>query len=190
MYNIVQETVISSTLRLPSHLYHIQVGSLCILITKFIHCNPAQVFETLKKYNVTTVTGSPAFVEKLALHALKHNTTLPVRYTAVGGAPVFRGALRTISSATPDRNTVVVYGSTEVEPISCIYAAEKMDLEASLPDGHCVGKPVFKGSAKVIKILSGWFVISRDHYIIFSIDIVHVNLSITSLQKHPRSWSQ
>ena len=42
-----------------------------------------------------------------------------------------------------------------MEPISCIFAKEKMELEASQPDGLCVGPPVFKGSAKVIKILSG-----------------------------------
>ena len=81
--------------------------------------------------------------------------TLPVAYTGVGGAPVYRGMLRTISSATPERKTVVIYGSTEVEPVSMIFAGEKMELEASQPDGLCVGKPVFKGSVKIIKILSG-----------------------------------
>ena len=101
------------------------------------------------------MTGSPAFVERLAVHALKENITIPVRYTAVGGAPVFRGTLRTVSSATPDRKTVVIYGSTEAEPISMIFASEKMELEASSPDGHCVGRPVFKGSVKVIQIIPG-----------------------------------
>ena len=132
-----------------------QVGSLCVLIPKFLQCNPVDVIKTLKKHDITGVTGSPAFVEKLASHALKNNTTLPVRYTGLGGAPVFRGVLRTVSSATPSKNTVVIYGSTEAEPISCIYAAEKMEVEASRPEGHCVGMPVFKGSTKVIKILSG-----------------------------------
>ncbi len=73
----------------------------------------------------------------------------------MGGAPVFRGCLRTVSSTTPDKKTVVLYGSTEAEPISMIFAKEKMEAEASLPDGLCVGKPVFKGSVKVIQILSG-----------------------------------
>ena len=94
-------------------------------------------------------------MEKVASYALKHNITLPTKYTGMGGAPVFRGALRTISSVTPDKKTAVVYGSTEAEPISAIYAQEKMKLEASQPDGLCVGRPVFKGSVKVIKILKG-----------------------------------
>lgn len=101
-------------------------------------CDPAEVIKCLQKYNATAITGSPAFVERLALHALKQNITFPVRYTGVGGAPVFRGTLRTVSSATPNRKTVVIYGSTEAEPISMIFAAEKMELEASRPDGLCV----------------------------------------------------
>lgn len=136
-------------------LFQPQVGSLGILYHKTTTCDPAEVIRTLKKYNATAVTGSPAFVERLAVHALKENTTLPVRYTGVGGAPVFRSTLRTVSSATPDKKTVVIYGSTEAEPISMIFASEKMELEASKPDGLCVGHPVFKGSVKVIQIISG-----------------------------------
>ena len=103
--------------------------------------------------------GSPAFVEKIASYAVKNNIMLPVKYTGLGGAPVFRGTLRTILSVTPDKNTAVVYGSTEAEPISSIFAREKVELEASQPDGLCVGRPTFKGSVKVIKILKGtWYV--------------------------------
>lgn len=68
---------------------------------------------------------------------------------------MFRGALRTIMSVTPEKRCAVLYGSTEAEPISVIYATEKLELEASQPDGLCVGKPVFKGSVKIIRILKG-----------------------------------
>ena len=79
--------------------------------------------------------------------------TLPVLYTGVGGAPIYRGAIRTITSVTLERRTFVLYGSTEAEPISTIFAEEKMELEGTQCVGHCVGRPVFKGSVKVIKIL-------------------------------------
>ena len=120
--------------------------------------NPSEVIKTLKKYDCTALSGSPAFIEKAAVQAQKTNTTLPVRYTAVGGAPVFRGTLRTISGVTPNRRTVVLYGSTEAEPISMIFAEEKMKLESSHPDGLCVGRPVFKGSVKVMRVLEGMYV--------------------------------
>ena len=51
--------------------------------------------------------------------------------------------------------TNLLYGSTEAEPINTISAKEKMELEGIQCVGHCVGRPVFKGSVKVIKILDG-----------------------------------
>ena len=113
------------------------------------------MINAFKKYSCTALTGSPAFVEKVASYAHKNGLTLPLKYTAMGGAPVFRGSLRTIAGVTPEKRTAVVYGSTEAEPISMILAAEKMELEASQPDGLCVGEPVFKGTVKVIHILEG-----------------------------------
>lgn len=133
-------------------LHFLKVGSLCLLFPSIDAVVPSEALKTLKKHSCTALTGSPAFVEKLATHAAKTNTSLPVKYVALGGAPVFRGVLRTIVGVTPERKVMVLYGSTEAEPISMISAVEKMKLESSFPDGLCVGKPVFKGSVKVIKI--------------------------------------
>ena len=112
--------------------------------------------ESLHKYEATGIGGSPAFVEKIASYALKQNTTLPVKLALLGGAPVYRGTFRTVSSAVPDQKACVLYGSTEVEPVSVVMAEEKLRLEAEKPDGLCVGRPVFEKSAKVIQILKGW----------------------------------
>ena len=60
-----------------------------------------------------------------------------------------------MSAVTPGRKMCVLYGCTEVEPISFIFAAEKMVLEASCLRGHCVGRPVFDGTARVIRIIGG-----------------------------------
>ncbi len=132
-----------------------QVGSLCLLFPSIDSANPSEVIKTMKRHECTAMTGSPAFIEKVAVQAQKTNTTLPVKYTGVGGAPVFRGTLRTISGVTPDRRSFVIYGSTEAEPISMIHAEEKMKLEASHPDGLCVGRPVFKDTVKVIRVQEG-----------------------------------
>ena len=78
-----------------------------------------------------------------------------MKYTGMGGAPVFRGPLRIILSVTPERRCAVIYGSTEAEPISAILGTEKVEAESSQPDGLCVGRSVFKGSVKIIKILKG-----------------------------------
>ena len=111
--------------------------------------------DTMKKYKALGLGGSPAFVHKIASYAVKQNTVLPVKVTQIGGAPIYRGVLRTIASVTPNRKAYVVYGSTEVEPVSAISAVEKMSAESDKPDGLCVGRPVFENSARVIGILSG-----------------------------------
>jgi hypothetical protein len=116
---------------------------------------PAKILDDIKKYGVTFIGGSPAFTYKLACHAAKLGISLPVKATSVGGAPVYRGMLRTIASVTPEKKAMLLYGSTEVEPVSVIFADEKLQLEAGKPDGHCVGRPVFEDSARVISILSG-----------------------------------
>ena len=77
----------------------------------------------------------------------------------MGGAPVYRGMLRAIASATPEKKVMIVYGATEVEPVSTVYAEERLGLEAGRPDGHCVGRPMFDGSTRIIKILTGFYCI-------------------------------
>ena len=130
-----------------------------LLFPNIAKCNPAEVVETMKSFdpaaNSTALGGSPAFVHRVALHAAKHNSTLPISLISVGGAPVYRGMLRTMVSVVTDKKAVVLYGSTEAEPISLIFAEEKLRLEAGKPDGLCVGRPVYEDSARVIGILSG-----------------------------------
>ena len=136
--------------------YHVvQVGATCLVYPSIPKIQPAKVMATMKKFGVTSMGGSPAFVHKLASHAAKLGVSLPLKSTSVGGAPIFRAMFRTITSATPEKKAMVLYGSTEVEPVSVIFAEEKLRLEAEKPDGHCVGTPVFEDSARVIGILSG-----------------------------------
>ncbi len=115
--------------------------------------NAQEALKVLSKHNATTIMGSPAFVEKLALQAQKNKMNLPCSYSGMGGAPVYKRCLRTVVGVTPNKKTLVIYGSTEAEPISAIFAKEKMELERGEHDGLCVGKPVFEGTVKVIQVL-------------------------------------
>jgi acyl-CoA synthetase (AMP-forming)/AMP-acid ligase II len=135
-------------------LHFITIGATCLVFPNLNKIQPAKILDDIKKYGVTFIGGSPAFTYKLACHAAKLGISLPVKATSVGGAPVYRGMLRTIASVTPEKKAMLLYGSTEVEPVSVIFADEKLQLEAGKPDGHCVGRPVFEDSARVISILS------------------------------------
>ena len=68
---------------------------------------------------------------------------------------IFRGPLRTISSVVPDKNVLVMYGSTEVEPISVILAKEKQSLEVDNPPALCVGRPFVNDSVRIIPVQDG-----------------------------------
>ena len=131
-----------------------QAGTTVLLFPNIAKCNPSKMIKTMKTYNCTVFGGSPAFVHKMARYAVKHNITLPIKLALMGGAPVFRAMFRTIVSIVPDKKAIVVYGSTEAEPVSLIFAEEKLKLEAEKPDGLCVGRPVYDDSAIVTKILN------------------------------------
>ena len=133
----------------------LQVGAMCILIPKFTKCDPAIVLKLLKNHNTTVLTGSPYFLHRLAQYAAKHHIMLPVKYTAIGGAPVYHSMFRTIALATPGKMAAVVYGSTEAEPMCMLLAKEKMELEAPSSRGLCVGKPLLKARMAAINILEG-----------------------------------
>lgn len=133
-------------------LHFLTVGATTIF-SSIKDCAPAKLLQTLKTHKATAITGSPAFVDKMVAQAEKAKTLLPVLYTCAGGAPIYRSKVRATSAVTPGKKFCVLYGCTEAEPISFIFAEEKMALEASRPRGHCVGKPVFDGTARVIKIL-------------------------------------
>ena len=132
-----------------------QVGAMCILIPKFAKCDPAVTIKILKKYNTTVLYGSPAFLYRLANYAERHHIMLPVKYTAVGGAPVFHREFRTIASVTPGKMSAVIYGSTEAEPIAMLLAKEKLEVESTCSRGLCVGRPLLQARMKVIKLLNG-----------------------------------
>ena len=60
-----------------------------------------------------------------------------------------------VASVTPNNLTIVVYGSTEAEPISWIFAEEKLKEDAKKPDGLLVGLPFIEGGLKIIDATEG-----------------------------------
>ena len=129
-------------------LHYCKVGSTSIVFPNFAKDDPAKIFHTLKKLQATTILGSPAFVSKVAQYAADNNMMMPVLHSVVGGAPVFKKTFQTIASTTKERRAALVYGSTEAEPISWIFAEEKLWVEKDDSIGLCVGKPVLRTVSK------------------------------------------
>ena len=139
-----------------------QVGSTGMIhsnIRKFDCDKLLQNLRTHKsKHNV--ILGSPYFLNEIAVHCNQMKQLLPADYVVMGGAPTYHRFLRSFRGLIPDECCITVYGCTEIEPISFVSTKERLEVEDASSDGHCVGKPAFKDSVKVIRILTGkrlWF---------------------------------
>ena len=112
---------------------------------------PGPVLKQLKRHRVTRTIGSPALYDRLLHGAAGTESesgktclgTLQKLYT--GGAPVFPSLMHELRSAMPQGRVVVVYGSTEAEPVAGLDWDETQpaDLDAMFAGkGLLVGKPV------------------------------------------------
>ena len=107
------------------------------------------------KSNSTVILGSPYFLNKIAVYCSQTKQPLPADYAVMGGAPTYRRIMRSFKGLVPDDCCFTVYGCTEIEPISFVSAKERLAVEDANSDGHCVGRPAFNDSVKVIRILTG-----------------------------------
>jgi acyl-CoA synthetase (AMP-forming)/AMP-acid ligase II len=118
-----------------------------------------RVLRQMKAHRVTTCTASPPFFDRLAekLEASPQDRP-PLRRLLTGGAPVADPQLRAWRRALPDPEILVVYGSTEAEPVAHLTAEERLDAVNDLrpqTPGYCVGRLSPRIQAKVIPIRDG-----------------------------------
>ena len=125
-----------------SNIHHFDCDKLLQLLTNY-------------KLEASILLGSPYFLNKIALHCSQNKVTFSADYAVIGGAPVYRRILRNFKGLCPDDQCFTVYGCTEIEPISYIHSKERCKVEDDSSDGHCVGRPAFEGSVKIIRILTG-----------------------------------
>ena len=117
--------------------------------------DPRVIDRQIRAEAVSTVSGSPAFFERLCGWHADRQTRLPVRAVWTGGAPVFPPLARLVEK-TVEGAAQVVYGSTEAEPISGISAAELVRLSGTGGSGGvCVGLPVPEIDLKLLRPWDG-----------------------------------
>jgi len=121
------------------------------------------VLEQIQGNRVTRTIGSPAFYGRL----LEVSCTKPKRQSKIeegglgslrklytGGAPVFPPLLQKLREAMPEGHVIVVYGSTEAEPISHLNWDKVSDHDRSSMDdgkGLLVGKPVSQIKLRIVE---------------------------------------
>ncbi len=110
----------------------------------------ARVVAQIRQEGISRVSGSPAYMEGLVLYALEHQLTLPgVRSVVIGGSTLTRPLAQHCLRVFPQAEVLVVYGSTEAEPISEISLPELLADWDQHP-GHLVGKPASMAELRIV----------------------------------------
>lgn len=119
----------------------------------------AAVLEEMRAHGVTTCTASPPFFERIVAHVTAGRAGAPrLRRILTGGAPVSDRQLESWRRALPGVEIVVVYGSTEAEPVAHVTAEERLALASSHGGeqrGFCAGRPCARVRAHVVRITPG-----------------------------------
>ncbi|MGK0299038.1 MAG: acyl-coenzyme A synthetase/AMP-(fatty) acid ligase, partial [Gammaproteobacteria bacterium] len=109
--------------------------------------SPFKLISAIKKYNATTMFGSPALINQTGKWAVKNNIKLPtLKRVLSAGAPVSPQVLEIFTKILMEGIEIFTpYGATECLPVSSIGSLETLaetrgDTEAG--KGICVGKPV------------------------------------------------
>jgi len=85
----------------------------------------ATLIEQFQSESVTCTTLSPWLFREMGTYCEQHGIALiQIRRLVTGGAPISRDELRTMQKVAPNAEILVLYGSTEVEPIAHISAKE------------------------------------------------------------------
>lgn len=111
------------------------------------------VVDQLIQNNVNRFSSSPFFVTKLAQYIISKNLSLPsLEKIFTGGAPIFPKEAELYKKAFPNTDVRIVYGSTEVDPISTIEAGELLRKRHFLNQGLPVGVPFDKAIVRIVQI--------------------------------------
>ncbi|MFH0790967.1 MAG: AMP-binding protein [Candidatus Omnitrophota bacterium] len=112
----------------------------------------AIIVNQISSAKLTCCTVSPSIFVNIAEYCREHNIMLKaLRRVVTGGAAVSRDNVRNFKSIAPDAEILVLYGSTEVEPIAHIEAKEMLEDESE-QEGVNVGKISPDLEYKFIKI--------------------------------------
>lgn len=89
----------------------------------------AVLYHQLTKQKVTCATLSPSLFRAVSAYCLQKNYKLNLRRIITGGAPVSRDDVKQMKDVAPDAEILVLYGSTEVEPMAHIEGNEFINLK-------------------------------------------------------------
>ncbi|MDZ4758776.1 MAG: AMP-binding protein [Bacteroidota bacterium] len=99
---------------------------------------PENIYSDIERYYIESIVASPYYTASLGKYGVENKfQNYTVKHLVTGGGPVFPDVAKDIVYTFPDAKNMIVYGSTEAEPISHIDAnkLQYYTLENGLPVG-------------------------------------------------------
>ena len=126
-------------------------------LSEYEKLDPAILVSQLKESGATCATLSPAIFNKISAYCITEKIKLPkLRRFITGGAPISRDDLIRFQSVATGSETIILYGSTEVEPIAHITANEWLSMDHKESDNFLLDHGVNVG--KIVKSLKYRFI--------------------------------
>lgn len=125
--------------------------------TRPAKADPALLIQSIERFGVTNMFGSPALLRVLGGHAVANGIRLDsVRRVISAGAAVPIPVVRDMQKALPETARVFTpYGATECLPVAVI-SGQELDAEVEshtlAGDGICVGRPVEPNRVTIVAV--------------------------------------
>ncbi len=125
--------------------------------TRPAKADPRLLVQTINRFNVTNIFGSPALLNVLGRYTESENIRLPsVRRVISAGAAMPIATIRRLQKTLPsDAEVFTPYGATECLPVASVSGTElnaEVEQRTASGEGTCIGRPVAPNQVKIIPV--------------------------------------
>ena len=121
--------------------------------------DPARLVAAIERFQVTTLFGSPALIDRLGRYGEREGIRLgSLRRVLSAGAPVMPDTVARMMKMLPAKAQIFTpYGATECLPVAAIEGREIQAVAHLTAEGAgiCVGKPLVENQVRLIRISDG-----------------------------------
>lgn len=125
--------------------------------TRPAKADPALLVQTIERFSVTNVFGSPALLNVLGRHTESNDIRLPtIKRVISAGAAMPVATVRRLQKALPATADIhTPYGATECLPVASVSGSElneEVEIRTGRGEGTCVGFPVEPNDIRIIPV--------------------------------------
>lgn len=170
-FSKIRENDVDLTIFPMNILYNLTIGATTIYplrsFSKKQTIKPKEVIEQLTKNRGTTASGPPDFWKKILNYCKKEKIVLDkIRFVFTGGDQVPLDLIYGFKKILPKSKINIVYGSTEVFPISWIDIDEIIGSKDKIikeTGAMCLGKPHPNLKIRIIKPLDKTIILKKEN---------------------------